>query len=330
MKNKWSWRVLVVGLVLMGVVAGCSDASGPGDDRALIEATNAVASVNSGVESLTSDGVVLDGTRALFSLGWQERFHPGVLTNTLVGNAMAVGIGERDTNLRPMLRSSIDLGTVTLAYAGNTVELRKHASLKGGVVYTLRSRPRDEASILLDFVPNTVYEFSASGSADFSAAKISVTTPAALIGITSHTHEQVIGASVDLTLVWSGGKQNQGVAIVLGPARGQKAGDEMGIRGPRGGGGQGGGNARRGPHGPGNPGAGVGELEMAKHVIIKLETNPGTYTIPSATVQEVVSQSTNGWVVCGVTQIDGTTADHDGGKIQAILRDGARVLLKAE
>lgn len=329
MKNTWSWKVLVSGLMLTGVLAGCSDANGPSDDMTLLEASNALTTVNSGVTSLAEDGVVLDGTKGLFSLGWQERFNPRTQTTTLVGNATAVGIGEIDTTVRPILRSSIDLGTVTLAYSGNQVELKKHTSPHGGVAYTLRSRPKDESTIDLDFIPNTAYEFSATGSDAFSAATISLTTPSALLDITSPAQGQVINASNDLTLVWTGGSQSTGVAIVLGPARGPKGGDEIGIRGPRDGNGHGVRGGQGNHQGPGGPGPGE-ELEMERHIVIKLETNPGTYTIPSATLQEVVSKSERRFIVCGVTQWNTATEDHDGGKIQAVHRDGARVLLKAE
>ena len=218
---------------------------------------------------------------------------------------MAIGFEGTGQSGPPFFGGGIDLGKVYLNYSGKHVELDKHTTPAGGVVYSLRPRPMRQmgrpgaASVGLEFKPSTSYEFEVTGATGFSPLKIPVTTPPALLAITSHTDGQSVTTSVDLTLKWSGGTQ-RGVSIVLAPARGQQH------RGERG-----------NPPGP-------------QEVIATLDANPGSYTIPSAKLQEVLAGSASGRIVCGVLQLSSTDVTHDGGPVHAVLRDGARVMLQAQ
>ncbi len=62
--------------------------------------------------------------------------------------------------------------------------------------------------------------------------------------------------------------------------------------------------------------------------MIRLDSYTGTYTIPAATIQQIVSGLDTAAVVCRVSQVNTTQITHDGGKVSAVMQDDVHALLK--
>ena len=94
--------------------------------------------------------------------------------------------------------------------------------------------------------------------------------------------------------------------------------------GPMGPGGGMNGPGSGGPH-PGGP---PPMLDSTRAIIVRLDTNPGTYIVPAAKLADLVSRTGAKGLLCTVSQVAMSEVDHDGGKIQLALRNGDGVMVK--
>jgi hypothetical protein len=178
---------------------------------------------------------------------------------------------------------------------------------------------------VLEFVPNTDYQFEVTGTTNFDPLQINLTSPPALLNISSHVMGDTIDTTQDLTLVWSGGKPGSEIAIHIHPASLHPLGNQPepgqvplpGQRPPQG--------------GPGQAGLMPPPPPISPHsIFILLNNNPGTITVPAADLQDLVSQTQAQGIICGISQMDLVEVDHNGEVVRAVLHNGDRVGLMVQ
>ena len=317
--------------VVLAALVGCSDQSANEPDAAnAADVAGGVA--QSELTLMKAAGIGLDGSKGVFSVGWRQMFNPNSPENEItIGRAMAVVFDPTQQTRR----GGIDIGTVSLNYGSNHLELQKRVGPNGEVLYTSFAPPRDNtADTNIEFISSGSYEFEVTGSTNFSAMSASLTAPAALLDITSPVRGNSISTVADVTMTWMGGLSSSGVVIAVMP-RPEFKGGPMGEGGPHREGGPG---RSGGPHGSDGPGRMMGSgpgghppmLDSTRAIIVRLDDNPGTYTIAASKLQELVTKTSATGLVFTVSQLASTDISHDGGTVMLVLRNGDRVGVSLE
>ena len=71
-------------------------------------------------------------------------------------------------------------------------------------------------------------------------------------------------------------------------------------------------------------------FDSTKAIIVKLDNNPGTYTVAAAKLQELVSRTSTRGLLCTVSQMTVNDVDHDGGIVHVVFRNGDGVMVKVQ
>ena len=317
------WKIFL-SLVVVSVFLllwGCSEVSQPESDSQLY-ATQGFSMLDDQIEFMERGGLPLAESKAIFSIGWRELMDPAGGTAEIAGHASAVAFEEPIEHRPHPFAGGIDMGTVYLNYDSNQLELNKLVGPEGGVVYMLSHRLMGSSNPILEFIPNTQYEFEVSGSSVFNPVQLGITSPPALLEITSHSAGQTISISEDLILTWTGGKADSGVVLHLHPAPGNLPGSGprpgLGSGSPRGGHPQHGG--RPFPPAPLSPNS----------IVVVLENNPGTFTFASAEIQELLNQTNSSEIVAGISQLDVNEVSPNGEILRVVMhnRDGLRLVVQ--
>ncbi len=289
------------------------------------------------LELLKDSGVATDTVYGVFSIGWNQFIAPNQQTAQTSGHAFAIATAEQQAVPGDRLRraSGLDLGDVTVKYSGNSVALNKRETFIGGFVYALFQKHRDTSAVALDYGPGATYDFVVSGSADFNPLTVSLIAPDALLDITSNASGDTIRATEDFALTWSGGFADREIVIKITPHFGHRGGFQPGGKGPKPG--------QRGRFGNGNgpengdvssgdfSGARPGDRPMPHQrpgaIFVKLDNNPGEYTITAEQLQELLSEFDGHGFAVHVFQLSVQPFEHDGKPYQAVMRNGDRVTL---
>ena len=342
MFTKQGFALIVAAVFCAGILAGCSENSGSTQQILssldnLNSADGATSAVEYELSLINAGGINLDSSKGLFSLEWGQRGGPMHQEAGIGGRALAVGFDGSQQQGPPFLRAAVDMGTVYLNYESNHLELWKRTGPRGGISYSSFSGPMEGGmNTSIDFVGDGSYEFEVTGSDKFSAIRTSVTTPSALLKIISHSDSQIVNLANDLTLRWEGGMTNGKVLLGFAappphPAGGFGPGQHGGM-GP-------GGPGHRGGMGPGGPpgrGFGPGQggppnpLDSSRAIMVRLDNNPGTYTVSAAKLRELIRNTNTARLVASVSQLVVKDVDHDGGKIRVVMRNGNRVMLRTQ
>lgn len=301
---------------------GCSNTTQPIQP---IGATAQAADVQSAVAgSIVDDeimvshlsGVPVDSSDGMFDIGWDPFVGPIAQDSEVLGDASVVVFDTLATVSRP--RSSHageDIGSVSLNYAGTSLAFRKIQHFYGGTFYSLFPHLFGNASPGLTFVPNTSYEFDVTGSSAFSAAKVSITSPPALINITSYANGQQINADSGLAITWSGGNPVAGVLIriipmiVFGPDGFAQYGSGLRVRDS---------GIPPGIHygGPDRP------IQIDTGYTLLLANNSGKAVIPAAVIQELLYATST--LSVSVSEFSTVEFNQDSRKYLIVMRDGDR------
>jgi hypothetical protein len=315
-------RVLIIALGLLVVMAsGCRDVAEP-------ESAETAAYLSGGdtsgehqkrmAEVLAAYGIDIDESGGIFGIGWRNRSRPDDVDSDPQGRGRAIAFGEE---LEDGRRPGIDMGTVTLSYPDDQIELTKRERPKGGTVYTSLSGPRHENPTSIGFAGDGEYEFDVGGSDAFAAVKLSVTAPSELMGITSHSRGDNVDANEDLVIEWSGGGDGK-VAIAFAALTGERPGKQDRPSGRHGG--------RRGRHGGGPGRRGGGHPKPANVLHEMIDGNNGEYTLTADRLAELVGDSGATRIAVHVSQLIASDVDHDGETLWAVLHTGDRVTLRLE
>lgn len=317
-------RALIIALSLPVVMAsGCRDVAEP-------ESAETTAYLSGGdnsgehqkrmAEMLAAYGIDIDESGGIFGIGWRSRWRPDDVDPKARGRARAIAFGEAPEDGR---RPGIDMGTVTLSYPDDQVELTKRERPNGGTVYTSSSGPRHENPTSIGFAGGGEYEFGVSGSDEFEAVTLSVTAPSELMSITSHSRGDTVETDEDLVIEWSGGGDGK-VAIAFAALAGERPGKQDRPNGRSG---------RRGRHGggPGGPGGhGAVHPKPANVLHEMIDGNNGEYTLTADRLAELVGDSGATRIAVHVSQLITSDVDHDGETLWAVLHTGDRVMLRLE
>jgi hypothetical protein len=251
----------------------------------------------------------LDSAAGVFSIGWDELFRPMDDSSRVRGMAFAVAFGDIETDLMHFRKLGLDMGNVFINYAGNHIEMHKKFHRMRGVAYDLFERPFGGCNPenLLQFIPNTEYQFEVTGSEVFAPITITLTSPNALMHISNFTNGQVIDPTQDLIINWEGGNEGK-VALRLMPHRRPPMGGEH--------------EGHHGRHGePPQP-------PMDRVIFVILENNPGTYTFTSAQLQQMLNGIQTDGLMAEVSQMDFGEVQHQNGVLQTAMRNGNSVMLR--
>ena len=304
----------VVSLALTATIAltGCSDQTSP-ESGALHDVSYAFA--DDQLATSSSAGVDIDESSGVFSVGWRQFMVPHDGSSALVGDALAVVFDGSQAGKAPLrTRAGIDIGAVTLRFAGTELGLTKNEGWKKGVFYSLFPRPHRGAMHGpperpgLEFVGGATYEFKVTGSEAFSARTIAIAAPPSLLNITSHTDGDEADLTSDVVLAWEGGNPTDPITIRVSTR----------LPDP-----QGGGPRRRGEGGGPHHGA----LHIPQGYLVTLEGNPGTYAIPAAEIRALLDEEGGSAFSVMVLQLTESSFEHDGKSFRTLLRNGDRVLL---
>jgi hypothetical protein len=262
---------------------------------------------------MKAGGMPLDSAAGVFSIGWNEIFRPFMDTSNIKGMAFAVAFGDRPADLPHFKKFGLDMGDVFINYAGNQIQMYKHVHLRRGVAYSLFERPfgHCEPENLLEFIPNTEYQFEVTGSEYFAPVTITVTSPAALMNITSPAFGDIIDPTQDLTITWEGGNAGK-VGVRLMPHLKPRRGHDGGPGGMHGGG-------EFGPE-PKPP--------FDRVIFVILDENTGTYTFTSEQIQELINGIPTNGLRVEVSQMDFGTVEHENGTLRTAMRNGNSIMLR--
>jgi hypothetical protein len=360
--QKLTIALLATGITATALyLAGCSQSTQPSDVQSPSADMNAfVKSIASSEMTLIhAAGVRIDG-KGILAISWREIFNPCHDTTFTIGRALAIGFDTTMTGGRR--RDGIDLGIVSLHRDSTTLELTKHY-IDGGIFYT--SGNRRDGSTNIPFVGNDTYTFDISGSDKFSPLTASLVTPAALLDITSPHKKDTINTSNNLTITWTGGADTTGVVIAIAAIPGKlfhegddddqgedhdgdhHDGDHHDGDHHDGGGDDQGGDGDHitpgampvsGSEADGfggwnfktTPGGIPAILDSTRAIIVKLTSNPGTYTVSASALQQLVANTGARHLNCSVSQIISHDVSHDGGIVHVIARNGDAVQVKVQ
>ncbi len=275
--------LLAVTLLLIG----CQSEVNSPDRNELLNDQLSYETVNSDLALMKDGGMPLDSAAGVFSIGWNEMFRPFMDSSEVKGMAFAVAFGERETDLPHFKKFGLDMGNVFINYTGNHIEMHKNSEN------------------LLEYIPNTEYQFEVTGSEFFAPITISLTSPNALMDITSPANGQVIDPTQDLTINWEGGKEGK-VGVRLMPHI----------------------KPHRGPHG------GHGEPPPSHHppfdriIFVILDTN--TYTFSAEQIQILLNGIQADGLMSEVSQMDFGEVVHDNGMLHTAMKNGSSVMMRIQ
>jgi hypothetical protein len=323
--------VLGIALPMILVVFGCSDIAGPASQVSDASLQISASIVSQDLAQLSVASVTSDTVKGVFAIGWKQFVAPNITDAATRGEAYAVVYS--DSTVSSVHPVGIDIGTVTLTYAGGSAELTKRTSRGGRVLYeTFSKGMRDSQStaVNIPFVANGVYKFAVSGSGAFTAATFDVTAPTSLLDVTNHASGDTVSKSADLSIHWSGGSVSDSVLVRIVPHLsraqiGQR--DSMCMMGGRGE--QGGPKGHRhGPFAMGGPLEDMGpEFSTGIYLMVP---NTGSYTLSAADLQTLLSGTEASSVMIGVSQVVKKNVVHDGSLYTVLLRNGDRLVLRVK
>ena len=311
MKNKIG--IILTAFSFFLFLLGCQSEVNSPDQNNLNSDQLAYQTVDSDLALMKDGGMQFDSAAAVFSIGWNEIFRPFMDSSRIKGMAFAVAFGDSETDLTHLRKIGLDMGDISINYSGNQVEMYKHIHPRRGIAYSLFERPfgNCDSENMLEYLPNTDYQFEVTGSEVFAPITITLTSPSALMNITSPTFGEVINPAEDLTITWEGGNEGKvGIRLMpnLRPRRGH-------------GGGQGG--MHGGPGHDQNP-------PMDRVIFIILDTNTGTYTFSAEQIQELLNGIPANGLRAEVSQMDFGAVEHENGTIRTAMRNGNSVMMRIQ
>jgi hypothetical protein len=292
---KKSFALLVTVFVSGFLFVACDNVNNPDDRFADFLENSSFQTIESDLALLKDGGIPIDESDGVFSIGWNEIFRPFDDELHVRGMAFAVAFGESSDRGK----FGLNMGSVLINYGDHNVELHKKTNDRRGTMYSLFKRPFGHSDQLLEFIPDMEYAFQVTGSDVISQFSFSLTSPSALMDITSHEHGNVIDPTQDLSITWDGGKDDGMVAVRMMPLALHKKGRKD-------------------------------RLHFDRIIIKILVSNTGEYTFSSAQIQELLSNVDSAHLMVGVSQMDIGEVEHDGKVFHSVMRNGNSVKLKVE
>ncbi len=294
---------------------------------------------------------------AVFSINWKPFIDPETGTEALHSHVFGVApdpVEDPELNFR----SSKDMGDVTLTYSGGEVALKQIEKRAGGIFYVYGKKGKvklggsqghgkrgregkpdgsivDEDFVEIPFIADGTYSFYASGSDAVSEISVEIKAPSELLKVTAPAADGTFEADKDIEVTWTGGGEGQ-IVIALMPVFKPEFGDKPDGKGPREGMGphdggkgfqRGDGDKVRSEDSFGGPGL---KHEMFEEFALRyiVEDNSGTFQIPTADVQELLTkiEATNFRLV--VTQMISNEINEGEAKYVTQIRTGDMIKIQ--
>ena len=281
----------------------CNEVNTSGPEQTLFGENTSYETIDSDLSLLKESGMPLDDAAGVFSISWNDIFRPLDYNSEITGTAFAVAFGEENNTYRHFQRFGLDMGSVFIDYAEHQIEMNKRINDRLGTAYTIFRYPFGHSDQVLEFIPDTEYNFEVTGSDYFAPITITLLSPAALMDITSHSNADIIDPTKDLTITWEGGNDEGKVAVRLIPFNRRI----RGIRGDRG--------SHHFPH-------------FDRIIFEVLESNSGTYSFTSNQLQRVLEGIDTRGIIIGVSQMDIGEVTHENGVLYTAMRNGDNVVLR--
>lgn len=302
-------KLIFWGFLTAMLLSGCKSEVNSPERNDLTDEQASFKTVDSDLALMRDGGMPLDSAAGVFSIGWNEMFRPFDNNSEVRGMAFAVAFGERETDLLHLRRYGLDMGDVYINYSGNQIEMYKRFDDRLGTAYSLFEPPFGHCNSdnLLEFIPNTEYQFEVTGSDVFAPITISLTSPDALMDITSPSNGQVINPSQDLTIEWEGGSEGKvGVRLMphIQPPQGRMQSGHGGSP----------------PHHP----------PFDRVIFVILDTNTGTYTFTAQQIQEMLDGIEANGLIAEVSQMDFDEVEHENGTLNTAMRNGNSIMLRIQ
>lgn len=306
-------KIVFAGLLATIFLFGCKSEVNSPDRNDLNSDQLAYQTLDNDLALMKDGGMPLDSAAGVFSIGWNEIFRPFMDSSKIKGMAFAVAFGERESGLLHFRKFGLDMGNIFINYSGNQIEMYKHIHDRRGVAYSLFERPfgHCDSENMLEFIPNTDYEFEVSGSENFAPITITLTSPSALMNITSPAFGEFINPAEDLTINWEGGNAGK-VGVRLMPALRPRRGHDGGPGGNHG--------------GPGHETM----PPMDRVIFVILDENTGTYTFTAQQIQELISGIPADGLRAEVSQMDFGEVEHENGTLRTAMRNGNSVMMRIQ
>ena len=321
-------------------LVGCSQTTQPLSGMSPTADVQTAVAASIAADELTVSklsGIAIDSSNGEFCIGWNQFVGPLSPGSERLGNAAVIVTNGTVAREGPRaVRGGVDIGSVYLNYSGNHQEFHKNQPRFGGTFYSIFPQLFGQTSTGITFAGGTDYEFEVSGSSLFSPLKISITSPAGLISITSHTNGEQVNADSDIVLMWTGGKPDGSVLVRVTPmvgfgSDGFDTCDSTGRKEDPTEKGRG----RGGMHpeiGRLMPGVHDGDLDGPMRIdtgyVVHLPNNPGATVISAATVQQILDGASR--LSITVSQLSALEFTHDSGKYRLVMRDGDRRMLNVK
>jgi len=219
MKNEKKLSALILALLCIGLISGCSKDSQPVSSDPLSQ-----VSLAGSVTSTTTTGmpgIDLRNSKGVFSVDWRRVFHSKQQTTDTTGSAFAIGTDSVRIGLMSTIFIGVDMGKVTLSYGSDSIHLKKVTSFGGRVFYSTAwgwDRDFDDAAKTnVGFVPGGQYQFDVSGSTSFAALTAVVPAPPALVLVSSPAAGDTADITKDLTVSWTGGSSTSSILLRVIP-----------------------------------------------------------------------------------------------------------------
>ena len=301
--NKF-FALLITLVICTLFISGCQSELNSPERNDLLKDQMSYETLDSDLEMMKRGGMPLDDAAGIFSIAWNEMFKSIDNDSQIRGMAFAVAFGERQTDLRHFRKFGLDMGNIFINYSGNQIEMHKRYHDKRGVAYSLFNKPFGNSLNLLEFIPNTEYQFEVTGSEYFEPVIINLTSPNALMDITSHSPGDAINPFENLTINWDGGNSEGKVAVRLMPHMKYNKGPKGGHRGP-----------------------GKYQPRLDRIIFEILDTNTGNYTFTAEVLQRVLYEIDAEVLMVEVSQMDFGEVEHNNGMIRTAMRNGNSVKL---
>jgi hypothetical protein len=293
-----------------------------------------------------SDSIDAD---ALFSISWRNVFYPSDSIETMRSHVFAVAPNQ-DTSSSLPDKWGYDMGAVSLNYQSATIELSKIERENGAIFYELgKRRPGGRKgrggyknhkngdattpdTTTIPYYPGGTYEFQISGSDDIAAATIQASAPAALLSINSHTKGDSIDSANDLTVSWIGGESSQTIIVALKPGFQKNAdGHKGGKKGKKRGRNRDGDYTQSRDADRSFGGKGLKHRLFDEYALrYALDDNAGTFTIPAADIQQLLTDVSATALALEVKQLVTYETEENDQKYLLQFRLGDMVSLKVK
>lgn len=324
-------KLFIFGLSAFSIflIFACEQSAEPKIETPLDYNSALIRSFDDEIQLIYDNRSDLNKGDVMFSLSWGRINAPVWDLALEIGHAMAVAFDGQESKRGYFYFGGLDMGAVTLEMPSDTVELNGINGHGGSYVYLstpkLEGRGRhgfDNFNFsMVPFEASSPYIFKATGSDEFEAITVGLTTPETLISLSSLTDGQKIAPDEDLVIEWQGASAESHILIALLPFHNPNG--RPGNIGPR--------DRKKVRYDYGKNIEFI-RLDFQNHPVIvkKLDSNNGAYTITAEELKELVESIDAKSLMLHLSAIELSSEEIDSKLVNKMIRMTDRVILEIE